>query len=45
MPLYFAYGSNMDREAMRVRCPNSRALGRARLARHRFFIMSQAMGR
>jgi hypothetical protein len=40
MPLYFAYGSNMDREAMRLRCPQSRALGRARLARHRFFIMS-----
>ena len=40
MPLYFAYGSNMDVEAMRLRCPKSRALGRARLARHRFFIMS-----
>jgi gamma-glutamylcyclotransferase (GGCT)/AIG2-like uncharacterized protein YtfP len=39
MPLYFAYGSNMDREAMRLRCPGSRALGRARLARHKFFIM------
>ncbi|HEY5225908.1 MAG TPA: gamma-glutamylcyclotransferase family protein [Methylovirgula sp.] len=44
MPLYFAYGSNMDREAMRLRCPNSRALGRARLARHRFFIMSSGHG-
>ena len=40
MPLYFAYGSNMDTGAMRQRCPNSRALGRARLARHRIFIMS-----
>lgn len=40
MPLYFAYGSNMDRAAMQARCPNSRALGRARLARHSFFIMS-----
>jgi cation transport regulator ChaC len=40
MPLYFAYGSNMDREAMRLRCPNSRSLSRARLARHKFFIMS-----
>jgi gamma-glutamylcyclotransferase (GGCT)/AIG2-like uncharacterized protein YtfP len=36
---YFAYGSNMDRQAMQVRCPGSRPLGRARLARHRFFIM------
>jgi len=40
MPLYFAYGSNMNRAAMRLRCPSSRALGRARLARHKFFIMS-----
>jgi gamma-glutamylcyclotransferase (GGCT)/AIG2-like uncharacterized protein YtfP len=40
MPLYFAYGSNMNIEAMRLRCPKSRALGRARLVRHRFFIMS-----
>jgi gamma-glutamylcyclotransferase (GGCT)/AIG2-like uncharacterized protein YtfP len=40
MPLYFAYGSNMDTYAMRQRCPKSRPLVRARLARHRFFIMS-----
>lgn len=40
MPLYFAYGSNMDRAAMLMRCPNARPLGRALLARHRFFIMS-----
>jgi hypothetical protein len=40
MPLYFAYGSNMDVEAMRLRCPRSTALGPARLARHRFFIMA-----
>lgn len=38
MPLYFAYGANMDREAMARRCPGSRALGTARLARHRFII-------
>jgi hypothetical protein len=38
MPLYFAYGSNMDRAAMTGRCPNSRPLGPARLMRHRFFI-------
>jgi hypothetical protein len=30
MPLYFAYGSNMDAAAMRSRCPNSAALGTAR---------------
>jgi hypothetical protein len=39
MPLYFAYGANMNVAAMRQRAPNSRALGRARLARHKFFIM------
>ena len=39
MPLYFAYGANMDVAAMASRCPRSRPLGRARLARHRFAIM------
>jgi hypothetical protein len=38
MPLYFAYGSNMDRPAMAGRCPASRPLGPARLAGHRFMI-------
>ncbi len=40
MPLYFAYGSNMDRAAMAARCPASKALGSARLARHRFIVTS-----
>jgi len=35
MPLYFAYGSNMDRSAMAMRCPRASALGPARLMRHR----------
>ena len=39
MPLYFAYGSNMDAAAMAGRCPGSRPLGPARLARHRFAIL------
>ena len=39
MPLYFAYGSNMDRAAMRALCPGSRPLGPARLPRHRLAIM------
>lgn len=39
MPLYFAYGANMDCDAMRTRCPKARMLGRASLMRHRFFIM------
>ena len=41
MPLCFAYGSNMDVAAMALRCPKSRALGVARLARHRFVIMPE----
>ena len=42
MPLYFAYGSNMDRAAMAARCPASKALGSARLARHRFIVTSDS---
>jgi gamma-glutamylcyclotransferase (GGCT)/AIG2-like uncharacterized protein YtfP len=38
MPLYFAYGSNMDQTAMAQRCPASKPVGIARLMRHRFFI-------
>ena len=38
MPLYFAYGSNMDRVAMAARCPRSKPIGLARLPRHRFLI-------
>jgi hypothetical protein len=40
MPLYFAYGSNMDRDAMSARCPASKPLGVGRLMRHRFIIFS-----
>jgi gamma-glutamylcyclotransferase (GGCT)/AIG2-like uncharacterized protein YtfP len=39
VPLYFAYGSNMDAAAMARRCPASRPLGLARLARHRLCIL------
>lgn len=38
MPLYFAYGANMDIEAMAKRAPSSKPLGLARLPRHRFVI-------
>ncbi len=38
MPLYFAYGSNMDRAAMAQRCPRAKALGPAMLPGWRFFI-------
>jgi gamma-glutamylcyclotransferase (GGCT)/AIG2-like uncharacterized protein YtfP len=40
MPLYFAYGANMDVPAMAGRCPSARVIGPARLPRHRFFITS-----
>jgi gamma-glutamylcyclotransferase (GGCT)/AIG2-like uncharacterized protein YtfP len=38
MPLYFAYGANMDVAAMAKRCPSSRSIGLARLPRHRWII-------
>jgi hypothetical protein len=41
LPLYFAYGSNMDPAAMAARCPRSRALGPARLMRHRLAVMRE----
>ncbi len=41
MPLYFSYGSNMDVAAMATRCPRSKPLGVARLARHRLTIMRE----
>jgi hypothetical protein len=41
MPLYFAYGANMDVEAMTRRCPRSKPLGLARLMRHRLAVMRE----
>ncbi|KAF0230997.1 MAG: AIG2 family [Beijerinckiaceae bacterium] len=41
MPLYFAYGANMDIADMAKRAPNSKPLGLARLPRHRFIIMAE----
>jgi hypothetical protein len=41
MPLYFAYGSNMDTAAMAKRCPAARPVGAARLMRHRFTLMRE----
>lgn len=42
MSLYFAYGSNMDQDQMRERCPGAQLLGRASLAHYRlaFTILS-----
>ncbi len=41
MPLYFAYGSNMDQAAMLGRCPGSKPAGIGRLMRHRFMIFDE----
>jgi hypothetical protein len=41
LPLYFAYGANMSVNAMGRRCPRSRALGPARLERHRLQVMRE----
>ena len=41
MPLYFAYGSNMNVDAMARRCPRSKALGLARLERRRLAVMRE----
>ncbi|TLG77725.1 gamma-glutamylcyclotransferase family protein [Methylocystis sp. B8] len=40
VPLYFAYGSNMDASAMAARCPRSRLIGRGRLAGYRTILMA-----
>ncbi len=41
MPLYFAYGANMNTELMARRCPRSKPLGLARLERHRVAVMRE----
>ena len=41
MPLYFAYGANMDAAAMAQRCPVSRLIGGGHLPRHRFIVMRE----
>ena len=40
MPLYFAYGANLDRAAMAIRCPGSKVSGTACLHDHRFTIVA-----
>ncbi|MCJ2013441.1 gamma-glutamylcyclotransferase family protein [Methylobacterium sp. J-076] len=41
MPLYFAYGANMDAAAMARRCPVSRLIGLGHLPHHRFIVMRE----
>jgi AIG2-like family len=42
--LHFAYGSNMSRALMRLRCPGAEALGIATLAGWRFVINPEGLG-
>jgi hypothetical protein len=42
--LHFAYGSNMSRALMRLRCPGAQALGIATLAGWRFVINPEGLG-
>ena len=42
--LHFAYGSNMSRTLMRLRCPDAQALGVATLAGWRFIINPEGLG-
>jgi gamma-glutamylcyclotransferase (GGCT)/AIG2-like uncharacterized protein YtfP len=44
MTLYFAYGSNMNRSAMKRRCPDARAIGLAVLEGYRFFVGLEGWG-
>ena len=39
VPLYYAYGSNMDGAALQSRCPSARFVATARLPLHRFTLM------
>ena len=41
MRYYVAYGSNMWDEQMRMRCPQSKKIGAARLAVYRFIITTR----
>jgi gamma-glutamylcyclotransferase (GGCT)/AIG2-like uncharacterized protein YtfP len=41
MKLYFAYGSNMDREQMNDRCPDNERIGRVILRGYKWYISSR----
>lgn len=44
MILHFAYGSNMSRSLMHMRCPHAQALGTAVLTGWRFVIVARGYG-
>ena len=45
MPLYFAFGSNMDAQQMTRRCPGARSLGPAVLADHHLVFRGPSRNR
>ncbi len=45
MPLYFAFGSNMDTDQMARRCPGTEPVGRATLADHRLVFRGPSRNR
>ena len=45
MPLYFAFGSNMDASQMHTRCPGARRISRATLAAHRLVFRGPSQKR
>ena len=45
MPLYFAFGSNMDAAQMARRCPGATPLGRAELLAHRLVFRGPSKNR
>ncbi len=44
MRLYFAYGSNMDREHMKKMCPQAEPMGVAQIDHHIFFVSHGGYG-
>jgi len=42
-PYYFAYGSNMVKQQMALRCPGSQLAGRAQLLEHSFLITERGV--
>lgn len=43
MKRYFAYGSNMDKQQMRERCPQSKEIEKAELIGYEFFINARGV--
>lgn len=42
--LYFAYGANLNKSAMKLRCPGAKYIGRAKLAQHHLMFRAKSSG-